>query len=158
MGFDKEEELTFDSLCLLIRPDYRGRIKREFASLSYMNTYDQTYPFVINGKEIWVHSHLGDKRENEVGEPVAFGYLRRVEGAEKDTTERLAVRVNEQLSRQNSISQSLYRFIQDKDITSGINSILNDILQFFKVDVLISLNTMKSVNIIVVSLKCWPRE
>ena len=73
LGFDKEEELTFDSLCLLIRPDYRGRIKREFASLSYMNTYDQTYPFVINGKEIWVHSHLGDKRENEVGEPVAFG-------------------------------------------------------------------------------------
>ena len=49
LGFDKEEELTFDSLCLLIRPDYRGRIKREFASLSYMNTFDQTYPFVING-------------------------------------------------------------------------------------------------------------
>lgn len=131
-GLNKEDELTFDSLYLLIRPDYRECIKREFASLSYMDTYDQTYPLVVNGKEIWFHSHLGDKKENEAGELVAFGYFRRVEGMEKNTTERLAARINEQLSRQNSISQSLYRFIQDKDITSGINSILNDILQFFQ--------------------------
>ncbi|WP_455585626.1 ATP-binding protein [Bacteroides sp.] len=128
----KDDELTFEAFYLLIRPDYRERIKREFYSISYMDVYDQTYPLIIGGEETWFHSHLGTKKENEAGELVAFGYIRRVEGAEKNATERLAVRINEQLTRQNSISQSLYHFVQDADIASGINNILNDILQFFQ--------------------------
>lgn len=124
-------EMTFETFCLLIRPDYQERIKREFSSISYMDSYDQTYPLIIHGKEIWFHAHMGIKKVNEAGEPIVFGYIRQVEGTEKDVTKRLAMRINEQLTRQNSISQSLYRFVQDADVTSGINSILTDILQFF---------------------------
>lgn len=125
------DRLTFDSLYLLIRPDYRERIECEFSSLSYVDVYDQTFPLIIDGEEIWFHAYLEAKKKNEPG-GFAFGYLQRVEGTEKDTTECLAIRINEQLARQNSISQSLFRFVQDADITSGINSILRDILQFFQ--------------------------
>lgn len=124
-------EITFEAFSLLIRSDYQERIKREFSSISYMDAYDQTYPLLIHGKEIWFHVHMGIKKVNEAGEPIVFGYIRQVEGTEKDVTKRLAMRINEQLTRQNSISQSLYRFVQDADVTSGIHSILTDILQFF---------------------------
>ena len=128
----ENDEISFDSFSRLIRQDYNGRTKREFISLSYIDVYDQTYPLLIDGKEIWIHSHLGSKKRNEAGELIAFGYIRQVEGAEKDMAARLAIRTNEQLARQNSISQSLYYFVQEADATPGINSILNDILQFFQ--------------------------
>ena len=128
----ENDEISFDSFSRLIRQDYNGRTKREFISLSYIDVYDQTYPLLIDGKEIWIHSHLGSKKRNEAGELIAFGYIRQVEGAEKDMAARLAIRTNEQLARQNSISQSLYYFVQESDATPGINSILNDILQFFQ--------------------------
>ena len=128
------DEISFNSFSRLIRQDYYERTKREFISLSYIDAYDQTYPFLIDGKEIWIHSHLGSKKMNETGELIAFGYIRQVEGAEKDLAVRLAIRTNEQLARQNSISQSLYYFIQETDATPGINNILNDILQFFQGD------------------------
>lgn len=125
-------ELTFDAFYFLIRPDYQERIKREFSSITYMDVYDQTFPLILREKEIWFHAHMGMKKVNEAGEAVAFGYLRQVEGTEKDATKRMAIRINELLNRQNSISHSLYRFVQDADVSSGINSILTDILQFFK--------------------------
>ncbi|WP_289290916.1 ATP-binding protein [Bacteroides sp. CG01] len=130
----ENDEISFNSFSRLIRQDYYERTKREFISLSYIDAYDQTYPFLIDGKEIWIHSHLGSKKMNETGELIAFGYIRQVEGAEKDLAVRLAIRTNEQLARQNSISQSLYYFIQETDATPGINNILNDILQFFQGD------------------------
>ncbi len=130
----ENDEISFDSFSRLIRQDYYERTKREFISLSYIDAYEQTYPFIIDGKEIWIHSHLGSKKRNEAGELIAFGYIRRVEGEEKDLAAQLAIRTNEQLARQNSISQSLYYFVQETDATPGINSILNDILQFFQGD------------------------
>lgn len=128
----ENNEISFDSFSRLIRQDYYECTKREFTSLLYIDVYDQTYPFLVDGREIWIHSHLGSKKRNEAGELIAFGYTRQVEGVEKDMAARLAIRTNEQLARQNSITQSLYYFVQEADATPGIKSILNDILQFFQ--------------------------
>ena len=59
----ENDEISFESFSRLIRQDYNERTKREFISLSYIDVYDQTYPLLIDGKEVWIHSYLGSKKE-----------------------------------------------------------------------------------------------
>lgn len=126
------EAIPFKEVHQLIREDYRKRIIREFSSISQLNIYDQVFPLCVGGQEIWVHSYMVSREEKENGGVKVFGSLQKVEPPEKTGVEEANHRINEQLSRQNSISHSLSHFVQDNDPYAGILDILNDILQFFQ--------------------------
>lgn len=131
LGLDKNE-VAFEEVHSLIREDYRHRLIREFFSIVRLNRYDQTFPVVVNNKEIWVHSRLGFVEDGPDAETTAFGYVQCVADPTLNLTSETLNRINEQLSRQNSISHSLSHFVQDANPSPGINNILKDILQFFK--------------------------
>lgn len=132
LGIDSET-FSFDKLYQMIRKDYRSRIIREFSSITQQSTYDQTFPICNEkGEETWLHSHMGFKKINEENETVAFGYVQRAQLPEDKTLESVQTRINEQLSRQNSISHSLAHFVQDENPEQGIVDILMDILLFFR--------------------------
>ena len=71
LGLDKNE-VAFEEVHSLIREDYRHRLIREFFSIVRLNRYDQTFPVVVNNKEIWVHSRLGFVEDGPDAETTAF--------------------------------------------------------------------------------------
>lgn len=129
----RQEVLRFDEMYQMIRKDYRNRIMREFSSIVQLNAYDQTFPICnAQGEELWLRSHMGFKETQANQDIVAFGYAQRVEAPDKENSMNILNRINEQLSRQNSITHSLTHFVQDKSPNQGIVDILTDILLFFQ--------------------------
>lgn len=129
----ENEVFSFDKLFWMIREDYRSRIIREFSSITQLNVYDQTFPVRHEtGEEVWVHSHMGFKELNEKSEIVAFGYVQQAQLPDDKELENVQNRIDEQLSRQNSISHSLSHFVQDENPQQGTVDILTDILLFFR--------------------------
>lgn len=123
---------SFEEIHNLIRKDYRSRMMREFYSIKQSNDYTHTFPICCtNGEEIWIHSRMGSKKTGQDKGVVAFGYVQLIDNPERDNSENVLHRINEQLSRQSSIAHSLFHFTQDEKPDSGILDILNDILQFF---------------------------
>lgn len=132
LGIDNES-FSFDLIFSMIREDYRSRIMREFSSIVQLTAYDQTFPInTQRGEEIWIHAHMGFKEVNENNEVVAFGYVQLARAPEDQSLENVQIRINEQLSRQSSISHSLTHFVQDENQEQGIVDILTDILLFFR--------------------------
>lgn len=130
--FHREEQiLSFIDFSQMIREDYRARIIREFLSIEYQEVYEQTFPIITPEGVIWVHSRMGYKEETPDGQIKAFGVLQRVEAPENEEGKHIMHRINDLLYRQNSISQSLFRFLKDEEIDSGVYEILKDILDFF---------------------------
>lgn len=128
----EDEIISFDDFHELIREDYRNRIMRELSSALQSNVYDQTYPLCTKSGEIWVHSRMSLKDALIVKGASASGYLQRVDSPEIRDTSAVLHRINEQLSRQNSISHSLFHFVKDDTPDYGIINVLRDILQFFQ--------------------------
>ena len=129
------EVFSFEEAYRTVREDYRNRITREFSTITKHSAYDQTFPIRNQkGEEFWVHSYMGVKKVNEKNEIVAFGYLQRTQlpKDKENELEDIQNRINEQLSRQNSISHSLSHFVQDENPEQGITDILADILHFFQ--------------------------
>lgn len=124
--------LSFADFDRMIREDYRTRIGREFLSIEYQDIYEQTFPIHISEGEIWVHSRMGYKEDTPDGAIKAFGILQHVDTPENEEGKQIMHRINDLLYRQNSISQSLFRFLKDEEITSGVYEILKDILDFFR--------------------------
>lgn len=128
----KEKCLSFSDFGKIIREDYSLRISREFLSIEYQDVYEQTFPIYSAEGEVWVHSRMGRKEFMPDGSVRAFGVLQYVD-MPKSEQENLAMRrVNDLLYRQNSISRSLLRFLNDEEMAPGIYEILKDILDFFK--------------------------
>lgn len=131
----ENEVFSFEEAYRTVREDYRNRITREFASITQHSAYDQTFPIRNEkGEEFWVRSFMGTKQTNEQNEIVAFGYLQRAQlpKEKEQELEDIQNRINEQLSRQSSISHSLSHFVQDENPEQGIIDILKDILLFFR--------------------------
>ena len=123
--------LSFVDFAQMIREDYRSRITREFLSIEYQDVYEQTFPVYISEGVIWIHSRMGYKEEAPDGSVKTFGILQRVDSPDNEEGKQIMHRINDLMYRQNSISQSLFRFLKDEEINSGIYDILKDILDFF---------------------------
>ena len=74
---------------------------------------------------------MGYKEESPDGRVTTFGILQRVDAPDNEEGKQIMHRINDLMYRQNSISQSLFRFLKDEEIDSGIYEILRDILDFF---------------------------
>ena len=122
--------ISFADFRDLIREDYRDSIIRELNASIHQEFYEQTFPLVIKGNTIWVHTRLHSREEKSKGEAVTFGVIQRVDPPEI-REQHVQGRINDLLYRQNSISQSLLRFLKADDITQCIIEILHDLLDFF---------------------------
>lgn len=125
------ETLSFFDFGQLIREDYRPRITREFLSISHVEVYEQTFPIHTRNGVTWVHSRLGQRKLMPDGTLKAFGILQRVDPPQNRSEKEAMRKINDLLYRQSSISHSLFHFLEDKDVDSGIYEILKDILDFF---------------------------
>lgn len=127
----KGETLTFREFGEMIREDYRPRISREFLSIEHRDVYEQTFPIYTPEGVAWVHSRMGDKEYLADGTLKAFGIMQRVDAPENERENEEMRKVNDLMYRQNSISHSLFRFLEDDELDTGIYDILKDILDFF---------------------------
>lgn len=127
----KGETLTFRDFGEMIREDYRPRISREFLSIEHRDVYEQTFPVYTPEGVAWVHSRMGDKEYLADGTLKAFGIMQRVDAPENERENEEMRKVNDLMYRQNSISHSLFRFLEDDELDTGIYDILKDILDFF---------------------------
>lgn len=109
LGLDNEI-LSFADFGQMILEDYRMRVVRELMTLEFLDVYEQTFPIYSTEGVVWVHLRMGYKEVMPDGTLKAFGVLQLVD-ASNDKREKQALRkVNDLLYRQNSISQSLFRF------------------------------------------------
>ncbi|WP_297928115.1 ATP-binding protein [uncultured Coprobacter sp.] len=125
--------IGFEDFELLIREDFRERIKNEFSSILLQDVYEQSFPVYSKYGVVWVHSKLGEKSLNEDGHLCAFGFLQCIDNPEDIKERGLSLEhVNNLLYQQNSISRLLLQFFKSDDVTGAIDKILEDILYQFK--------------------------
>lgn len=130
LGLDSEI-LTFEHFRLLIHPDYRERITKEFASIVTEEIYEQTFPLQTQFGELWLHSQLFEKEKDEEGHLIAWGYLQAVIDPQEIKAEKALEKFNTQVHQQNNISRSLSYFLQTEDTSEVIRKILQNLLEQF---------------------------
>lgn len=134
LGLDGDTISNSDFL-KLVREDYRKQIAQEFqASTSiHKNFYEQTFPIHSKYGEVWLHTRLAfrEKGTGTNGGDKSFGVIQRVEAPEEEDQRDALRRVNDLLRRQNFVSQSLLRFLRDKEVKTCITDILRDILNLY---------------------------
>ena len=128
----KSEILPFVEFGQMIREDYRTRITREFLSIEEREVYEETFPVNTFEGMVWVHSRIGFKELMPDGRLRVFGVLQHMEAPKDKAGGEVARRVNDLLYRQNSMSHSLFHFLKDEEVSSGIYEILKDILEIFQ--------------------------
>lgn len=131
LGLKYGTKIHFAQFYSLIRQDYHARITREIRFIPEVESYDQTFPVLINDQSIWIHMKLGAKEKNAEGHYLVFGSMQHMEDPDNDQKELAEQRINDLFYRQNSVSQSLLHFLKEESIESCINEVLKDILHFF---------------------------
>ncbi|MDD3036643.1 ATP-binding protein [Bacteroides sp.] len=129
------DTISFIDFQKLIREDYREQVIREFQeNISiHKNFYEQTFPISSKYGEIWLHTRLAEREKGTGtnGGDKSFGVIQRVEAPEKADEKETLRRVNNLVRQQNSISRSLFSFLQDEEVESCIMEILRDILELY---------------------------
>lgn len=132
----KSNTLSFSDFSQLIREDYRVQIIEEFKAHNsiHKNFYEQTFPVYSKYGEVWLHTRLTSRTCNTDtdGENKSFGMVQRVTPKKNEIEPKAQNRINDLLHRQNSISQSLLRFLMDEEVDFGIMEILKDILNLYQ--------------------------
>ncbi len=132
----ENNHISFTEFHQRIREDHRLRLKKEYLSLSNLETYEQMFPIQAKDEEIWVYSKISFQKPDKEGYRNMVGYLQCIDRPIDNSNENNIdfLQVNSLLYQQNSISYSLLAFLQCDDIPQVINQILGDILKQFKGD------------------------
>lgn len=132
----ESNHISFTEFHQRIREDHRLRLKKEYLSLSNLETYEQMFPIQAKDEEIWVYSKISFQKPDKEGYRNMVGYLQCIDRPIDNSNENNIdfLQVNSLLYQQNSISYSLLAFLQCDDIPQVINRILGDILKQFKGD------------------------
>lgn len=132
----ENNHISFTEFHQRIREDHRLRLKKEYLSLSNLETYEQMFPIQAKDEEIWVYSKISFQKPDKEGYRNMVGYLQCIDRPIDNSNENNIdfLQVNSLLYQQNSISYSLLAFLQCDDIPQVINRILGDILKQFKGD------------------------
>lgn len=134
LGLDGDTISNLDFLNL-IREDYRKQIAQEFQANTsiHKDFYEQTFPIHSKYGEVWLHTRLAfrEKGTGADGGDKSFGVIQRVEAPKEEEQRDALRRVNDLLRRQNFVSQSLLRFLRDKEVESCTTDILKDILDLY---------------------------
>lgn len=128
----ESNRISFTEFHQRIREDHRLRLKNEYMSLSYLDTYEQMFPIRAKDGEIWVYSKINFQKPDKEGYRNMTGLLQYIDRPIDTTNENIDFfQVSNLLYQQNNISYSLLAFLQCDDVTQVVNKTLGDLLNQF---------------------------
>ena len=128
----ESNRISFTEFHQRIREDHRLRLKNEYMSLSYLETYEQMFPIRAKDGEIWVYSKINFQKPDKEGYRNMTGCLQYIDRPIDTTNENIDFfQVSNLLYQQNNISYSLLAFLQCDDVTQVVNKTLGDLLHQF---------------------------
>ena len=129
----ESNRISFTEFHQRIREDHRLRLKNEYMSLSYLETYEQMFPIRAKDGEIWVYSKINFQKPDKEGYRNMTGLLQYIDRPIDTTDGNIDFfQVSNLLYQQTNISYSLLAFLQCDDVTQVVNKTLGDLLhQFF---------------------------
>lgn len=131
----ESNRISFTEFHQRIREDHRLRLKNEYMSLSYLETYEQMFPIRAKDGEIWVYSKINFQKPDKEGYRNMTGFLQYIDRPIDTTNENIDFfQVSNLLYQQNNISYSLLAFLQCDDVTQVVNKTLGDLLNQFLSD------------------------
>ena len=128
----ESNRISFTEFHQRIREDHRLRLKNEYMSLSYLETYEQMFPIRAKDGEIWVYSKINFQKPDEEGYRNMTGLLQYIDRPIDTTDGNIDFfQVSSLLYQQTNISYSLLAFLQCDDVTQVVNKTLGDLLNQF---------------------------
>ena len=128
----ESNRISFTEFHQRIREDHRLRLKNEYMSLSYLETYEQMFPIRAKDGEIWVYSKINFQKPDEEGYRNMTGLLQYIDRPIDTTNGNIDFfQVNNLLYQQTNISYSLLAFLQCDDVAQVVNKTLGDLLHQF---------------------------
>lgn len=128
----ESNRISFTEFHQRIREDHRLRLKNEYMSLSYLETYEQMFPIRAKDGEIWVYSKINFQKPDKEGYRNMTGFLQYIDRLIDTTNENIDFfQVSNLLYQQTNISYSLLAFLQCDDVTQVVNKTLGDLLNQF---------------------------
>ena len=128
----ESNRISFTEFHQRIREDHRLRLKNEYMSLSYLETYEQMFPIRAKDGEIWVYSKINFQKPDKEGYRNMTGFLQYIDRPIDTTDGNIDFfQVNNLLYQQTNISYSLLAFLQCDDVTQVVNKTLGDLLHQF---------------------------
>ena len=128
----ESNRISFTEFHQRIREDHRLRLKNEYMSLSYLETYEQMFPIQAKDGEIWVYSKINFQKPDKEGYRNMTGFLQYIDRPIDTTNENIDFfQVSNLLYQQTNISYSLLAFLQCDDVTQVVNKTLGDLLNQF---------------------------
>ena len=128
----ESNRISFTEFHQRIREDHRLRLKNEYMSLSYLETYEQMFPIRAKDGEIWVYSKINFQKPDEEGYRNMTGLLQYIDRPIDTTDGNIDFfQVSNLLYQQTNISYSLLAFLQCDDVTQVVNKTLGDLLNQF---------------------------
>lgn len=128
----ESNRISFTEFHQRIREDHRLRLKNEYMSLSYLETYEQMFPIRAKDGEIWVYSKINFQKPDKEGYRNMTGFLQYIDRPIDTTNENIDFfQVSNLLYQQTNISYSLLAFLQCDDVAQVVNKTLGDLLNQF---------------------------
>ena len=128
----ESNRISFTEFHQRIREDHRLRLKNEYVSLSYLETYEQMFPIRAKDGEIWVYSKINFQKPDKEGYRNMTGFLQYIDRPIDTTNGNIDFfQVSNLLYQQTNISYSLLAFLQCDDVTQVVNKTLGDLLNQF---------------------------
>lgn len=128
----ESNRISFTEFHQRIREDHRLRLKNEYMSLSYLETYEQMFPIRAKDGKIWVYSKINFQKPDKEGYRNMTGFLQYIDRPIDTTNENIDFfQVSNLLYQQTNISYSLLAFLQCDDVTQVVNKTLGDLLNQF---------------------------
>ena len=128
----ESNRISFTEFHQRIREDHRLRLKNEYMSLSYLETYEQMFPIRAKDGEIWVYSKINFQKPDEEGYRNMTGLLQYIDRPIDTTDGNIDFfQVSSLLYQQTNISYSLLAFLQCDDVAQVVNKTLGDLLHQF---------------------------
>ena len=128
----ESNRISFTEFHQRIREDHRLRLKNEYMSLSYLETYEQMFPIRAKDGEIWVYSKINFQKPDKEGYRNMTGFLQYIDRPIDTTNENIDFfQVSNLLYQQTNISYSLLAFLQCDDVTQVVNKTLGNLLNQF---------------------------
>ena len=128
----ESNRISFTKFHQRIREDHRLRLKNEYMSLSYLETYEQMFPIRAKDGEIWVYSKINFQKPDKEGYRNMTGLLQYIDRPIDTTDGNIDFfQVSNLLYQQTNISYSLLAFLQCDDVAQVVNKTLGDLLHQF---------------------------
>lgn len=124
-----DKRLPINDFLLLIREDYRERIKSEFAFFKGIGIYEQIFPIKTCYGYKYVRTKICKRDIDSSGKIDVLGILQLVPYSETDENKPIVSnKVDGLLRHLGSVSRALHSFIQTNDMPASIQLVLTEIL------------------------------